>query len=573
MKIFTNLFLLLLFSTTHAQYIRNGSVEVGNPEAPCAVDSVRYWEVVNSTTHLLHKEEDCFPPRASLSQSFKNIKGSIPDKNRIIWIHAESFFGNPSKESFGQQLQQKLIKGQQYRLSFHTTFIDFGLNKTVKLIVGFSAGKPSEIGDLYRDTLTLHHKEEWLKYSYCFTAKDDSVDYISFTSFYNYNNFTGGFKAAVFLDSIGLDTGISLGLEDKILCKGDTLTMDATDPYALTYKWGGLNALPSIEAVYNISKAGTYWVSVEDLCGTKTDTVHVLNHIPPSFAFESQPDSSLCVGDTFQLKASYPEVTYRWNDNSTDSVYTVTQEGVYWVELTDQCNSTASDTVSIDYDSLPELDLGEDFILCRNDSVVLNVSQPKSTYRWQDGSFEPAYAIRQEGTYWVNVTHKCGAVSDTVVASYTEKPSINSIEHLNSVILATKNQYDSYQWIYCDSTAIDEATYPIYTASLNGNYALVVEQLGCFDTSNCITVGIQEIEAKKLSIYPNPTLQSITIDIPHAYNGVSIVIRNAIGQLIKRKQFSNTEEIIFELMASKGSYIIEVQIDDLEVEYFKVIKQ
>jgi hypothetical protein len=63
---------------------------------------------------------------------------------------------------------------------------------------------------------------------------------------------------------------------------------------------------------------------------------------------------------------------------------------------------------------------------------------------------------------------------------------------------------DSYQWVNCDnmySHFIDDTTSQ-YESSYNGNVAVIIEALGCIDTSFCqdiCTWGIEEIEKNTMS--------------------------------------------------------------------------
>ena len=59
-------------------------------------------------------------------------------------------------------------------------------------------------------------------------------------------------------------------------------------------------------------------------------------------------DSVLCSGKIITLNATYPNAVYLWQDNSTLPIYTATQEGVYWVKVTDttaNCSTTNSITL------------------------------------------------------------------------------------------------------------------------------------------------------------------------------------------------------------------------------------
>lgn len=59
--------------------------------------------------------------------------------------------------------------------------------------------------------------------------------------------------------------------------------------------------------------------------------------------------------------------------------------------------------------------LGPDSTLCFGDTVVLNISQPYSTFLWSDSSADSAYAVTNADTVWATVFGICDTVSDTIV--------------------------------------------------------------------------------------------------------------------------------------------------------------
>ena len=69
-----------------------------------------------------------------------------------------------------------------------------------------------------------------------------------------------------------------------------------------------------------------------------------------SFKFSLGNDTTLCDGETIQLKVSMPNATYTWQDGSTDSTYKVTQTGTYWViAYFAEYNITTYDTINVTY--------------------------------------------------------------------------------------------------------------------------------------------------------------------------------------------------------------------------------
>lgn len=79
-----------------------------------------------------------------------------------------------------------------------------------------------------------------------------------------------------------------------------------------------------------------------------------------------------------------------------------------------------------------------------------------------------------------------------------------------NVITAANSSATNYQWIDClDNSIIGGATNQSFTATNNGQYAVIVTQSGCSDTSACITIagiGMNELTLSDVSIYPNPSM-------------------------------------------------------------------
>jgi hypothetical protein len=80
----------------------------------------------------------------------------------------------------------------------------------------------------------------------------------------------------------------------------------------------------------------------------------------------------------------------------------------------------------------------------------------------------------------------------------------------NAPTLTANETGATYQWIDCDNgdVVIANETAATFTPIVNGNYAVIVTKDNCTDTSACElvnNVGIDELIATKISLYPNPT--------------------------------------------------------------------
>lgn len=122
----------------------------------------------------------------------------------------------------------------------------------------------------------------------------------------------------------------------------------------------------------------------------------------------------------------------------------------------------------------------------------------------------------------------------------------------------------TYQWINCDSgVPIAGATNQSYTATSNGNYAVIVTQAGCQDTSVCIsvaTLGIQENEIKsQIILYPNPVSNQLKISFGDMGNIIinDIKIENTLSQIVF-EQKSNVKWVDVSTLIN-GIYFIKIE--------------
>ncbi len=122
----------------------------------------------------------------------------------------------------------------------------------------------------------------------------------------------------------------------------------------------------------------------------------------------------------------------------------------------------------------------------------------------------------------------------------------------------------NYQWIDCDNgnAAISGATNQSYTATANGNYAVVVDDGTCADTSDCHSItgiGIEEPSVNKLvNMYPNP---NYTGQLHINYDGVvnSVEVYDQTGRLLESSRLNKRILDLGDL--STGSYVLKIYTD------------
>lgn len=173
------------------------------------------------------------------------------------------------------------------------------------------------------------------------------------------------------------------------------------------------------------------------------------------------------------------------------------------------------------------------------------------------------------GNYTDTLTNACGADSILIIDLTINTVDV-AVTNVDPLLTATASGA-IYQWIDCGNgnAVISSATNATYTPTQNGEYAVIVTQNGCSDTSSCYTVESVSLNewsfGDAISLYPNPTNQNITIDLGKIYAEVDLQIMNSLGQIISRKVVELTDSLEIDLVGANGVYYIVVQTEEGKV--------
>jgi gliding motility-associated-like protein len=105
-----------------------------------------------------------------------------------------------------------------------------------------------------------------------------------------------------------------------------------------TYTWQD----GSTNATFNVTQQGLYTVTVTRAGCSTTDFINVDFDENPVFTLG--PDPAICPGQSLVLSTNLtdPGLIYTWQDGSTNPTFTVTQTGVYFVDVENDCGITRS---------------------------------------------------------------------------------------------------------------------------------------------------------------------------------------------------------------------------------------
>ncbi|CAN5188513.1 hypothetical protein BH09BAC1_BH09BAC1_09900 [soil metagenome] len=268
------------------------------------------------------------------------------------------------------------------------------------------------------------------------------------------------------------------------LCVFDSTLLTANSGYS-SYLW----STGSTTATTWIYTSGTYSVTVTDANGCRaadTITVSVATVPPVSLG----KDTSICVGDSIVLTIGGGYATYNWNvTTTTNTRYVVRTTGNYQVTVTDANGCVSRDSIQVNVNTIPIVNLGPDTTICGNQVLGLNAgSQPGYTYLWQDGSTQSTYGVNTSGTYYVTVSGgaNCTA-SDTIKVTVTPAPNVNLGPDIQSclgqvVILRAGQGYASYLWSPTNTTRDS-----LVVTAPGGTYIVSVTDVsGCTDADTIV---------------------------------------------------------------------------------------
>ena len=199
---------------------------------------------------------------------------------------------------------------------------------------------------------------------------------------------------------------------DTNICQNDILTLNAMVNNANTYQWN----TGALTPIINVTQLGLYWCEVTMQNCSFRDSLSVLS-IKPSPVVDLGNDQLHCEGITTTLDATWLNSSYLWQDGTTNPVYDVSQQGIYFVQV-DLNGCTDSDTINIRYILKPRFTLGPDQMICPGNSFILNPTlNPAWQIKWQDGTTNPTYTVKQPGTYSLSATNNCGTTQDDIIVS------------------------------------------------------------------------------------------------------------------------------------------------------------
>ena len=303
----------------------------------------------------------------------------------------------------------------------------------------------------------------------------DSAIYVSTAGTYivTAKNACGSFK-----DTIEIETFDSPKLElpgDTMICSTDTLNINAVGGN-VDYKWSHGPTTPGV----SITQAGTYSLTISNGCGTATDQIKV-DTVRPLSPYLGK-DTIICSNIPLVLypyTGRYSDIL--WSTGERGDSISITAAGDYQVRLYNLCGSY-TDEITIGTESPPQVDLGEDTVICHGEVLILtpgleNEELTESNVVWQDRIESSFFKVKREGNYRVEASNRCGSTKDTVYIA--QQARVDGGVFYDTVVCRKHLVYDLSRLPYRIEWQ-DGSTKKRYTIADAGDYSFtMIDEVGC----------------------------------------------------------------------------------------------
>ncbi|MFT6809367.1 MAG: gliding motility-associated-like protein [Saprospiraceae bacterium] len=275
---------------------------------------------------------------------------------------------------------------------------------------------------------------------------------------------------------ISLD-GLNIG-SDTTLCEGEILSVNANLSVVSQYEWTDVltGAVVSNDPIFDVMQSGSYNVVVSaERCETSDD---IMVGFDPAINFSGLgPDTALCQGASIDYNFAIANAEYIWQDGSVNGEYSISgQGGTYSLQVI-RNTCIANDTIEVQINDLPTVDLPIDLAFCEGEMRTLELSSNATSFLWSDGSTDSILIISQAGSYNIVVSDGACENSDSVLVSVNALPIIElgsdtSTCEGNSITIGVTAQNLIPIWntgeVTSEITVMDAGNYILTATDSNG---------------------------------------------------------------------------------------------------------
>lgn len=259
----------------------------------------------------------------------------------------------------------------------------------------------------------------------------------------------------------------------------------------------------------------------------------------------------------------------------------------YYVRAEGPCGVTNCASITITVNPVPDVNTVQDQIHCKGDEtnlVTFSGAVSGTSFDWTNDN--TAIGLGASGNGDIAAFTTSGSAA-TETATITVTPTANGCTGADETFTITVNSVNNgitsvdgititadansaqYQWVDCDNNYswVNGETAQSFTPTSNGNYAVIVTENNCSDTSACYTVnkiGLDENDALGISLFPNPSAGKFTLGINNLNATMHLTVTDARGKVVYEQQLSKAETTIDLSAFAEGTYHVLVSSDSVQ---------
>ena len=196
---------------------------------------------------------------------------------------------------------------------------------------------------------------------------------------------------------------VNLG-NDTTICAGPNHVLDAKNIGA-TYKWND----NSTSQTLTVSTSGLYSVEVTDPYNCKAQNeINIVVDIMPSLNLGN--DTLICEGSSLILDVGTSDFDILWSTSEITQTILVASTGSYSVKVSSSANCHNEDTIVVNIQNNPIVNLGSDAEICIGETHTLNAQNTGLDFLWNTNETSQTINIADQGNYSVTVTDAIGCI-------------------------------------------------------------------------------------------------------------------------------------------------------------------
>ncbi|PCJ65892.1 MAG: hypothetical protein COA58_07365 [Bacteroidetes bacterium] len=342
--------------------------------------------------------------------------------------------------------------------------------------------------------------------------------------------------------------------EEYDFCMGDSALLSIPNHYH-SVLW---NTLDSTHDIY-ANLEGHFTVSYKDTFGCQyEDSLFVKQLNLPS----SKIGDTVACGTVATLTIdSFPFI--KWNTDERSQTIVATSSGEYSVFMIDSNQCENRDTFNLSFLPFNAPYLGADTAVC--DKTFNLTPGVYDNYVWSTTDETSSLSVTTSGEYFVRVENSNGCFGyDTIYLDFLVNTKVPRISKSGSTL--SSNRPGKHKWFRNSFVVFGEISNSITIDKVGEYTAVTIDENGCeSDLSNTIskTLKTSEIDSDQISIYPNPSNGSATIQI-QGLSGTyikSIKLYDSQGKLLNTTVKIKGEQIYLKWSSNSEILFLELEME------------